>query len=299
MNVDQKLTSSTVYMTFVASILWPCRKQDSFALSTYESEYLSATLAFKEEALWLQQLLEGIEWSTSECQEQLYIDNSSTIDLARNKKKLNTYNNYPHIITTFRSCQKRGLATITHLDLIQKLADGFTYPFEETWHEYLNKRIGIGAACHMPTASRHLGVCQCADNSRQRCPKAIAERRNTALQYRQNTRTVLTKVQYTSAQGDLGYGRRTMCKREGTIDVKRLRGVRLPYQLPFFLPFPLFTFLSLFRPCPFSCYSHCGAHFSITHPLFLHPRTSLLITHRVLRDAAGSSPHQSRANYFP
>ncbi|CAH9115945.1 unnamed protein product [Cuscuta epithymum] len=105
-------------------ISWCSTKQDVVALSTCEAEYIAACYAACQ-GLWLLHLFEELNLKIT-TSVQLYVDNKSAIDLARNPV---FHGRSKHIETRFhflRSQVKKGTIVLSHCSANLQIADGMT-----------------------------------------------------------------------------------------------------------------------------------------------------------------------------
>ncbi|XP_028220359.1 7-hydroxymethyl chlorophyll a reductase, chloroplastic-like [Glycine soja] len=122
-----------------ALISWSSKKEDPVALSTYEAEYIAASLGACQ-GLWLRKMLKEMKIQKKEpvC---LLIDNKSAISLAKN---LVNYGNNKHIDTRYhfiRDKVNKGKIKLIYSKSKDNLADLLTKPLKKAKFEELRKFI--------------------------------------------------------------------------------------------------------------------------------------------------------------
>jgi hypothetical protein len=137
---DRKSTTSIVFFLNSGIITWASQKQKVVALSSYEAEYIAATMAACQ-GVWLSRLLgELIEKPTATV--KLHVDNQSAIELAKNPVH---HERSKHIDTRFhyiRECIEEGKVDISHVGTDGHLADILTKALGHA--KFLEMRLKLG-----------------------------------------------------------------------------------------------------------------------------------------------------------
>jgi hypothetical protein len=80
---DRKSTTGYAFILAGGAVTWSSKKQPTVALSTTEAEYMAITQATKE-AIWLQSLLEQLDFRKSKEVTTIYDDNQGCVALTKN-----------------------------------------------------------------------------------------------------------------------------------------------------------------------------------------------------------------------
>lgn len=138
---DRKSTGGMAFYLNENLITWVSQKQRCVALSSCEAEFMAATAAACQ-SIWLKNVLSQV---TDECTGPvvLYIDNKSTIDLAKNPI---FHGRSKHIVIRYhfiRECVERGEIVIEHVPGDQQRADILTKPLSTVKFEQMRKLLGV------------------------------------------------------------------------------------------------------------------------------------------------------------
>ncbi|XP_074383534.1 secreted RxLR effector protein 161-like [Apium graveolens] len=120
---DRRSTSGMVFYLSENLITWISQKQRCVALSTCEAEFMAATAAA--------------------CQVNLYIDNKSAIDLAKNPV---FHGRSKHIDVRYhfiRECVERGEIVINHISFDKQCADILTKAMATAKFEEMRSLLGM------------------------------------------------------------------------------------------------------------------------------------------------------------
>ncbi|GMI64368.1 cysteine-rich RLK (RECEPTOR-like protein kinase) 8 [Hibiscus trionum] len=155
---DRKSTSGYLFHIGSATFSWSSKKQQTIALSTCEAEYITAAVCTCQafflsntcQAIWLKNILDGLNFA-QEGPTTVYVDNKSTISLARNNVSHGRSN---HIDTKYhfiREQVKNKNVELVYCRKEDQLADSFTKPLKvETSHilkEKLEMEVGFEGEC--------------------------------------------------------------------------------------------------------------------------------------------------------
>lgn len=129
----RKSTSGYLFVVAGGTVSWRSHRQHAVALSTAESEYISATEASKE-MVWLKGFIEELIWKGCLEQPILKIDNKSAISWAENED-ISEYSKHIQIRYHYiRSVVKKGVFKPEHISSKEQLADGFTKALPKRAH---------------------------------------------------------------------------------------------------------------------------------------------------------------------
>ena len=139
---DGKSTTGHIFYLGESPITWCSQKQETFALSSCEAEFMAGTEAARQ-AIWLQDLLSEVTGQQSE-KVVIHIDNQSAIALTRNPvfhgKSKHIHRRY-HFI---RECVENGQVEVEYVQGDKQKADILTKSFRSSsvqgderlhWHE--------------------------------------------------------------------------------------------------------------------------------------------------------------------
>jgi hypothetical protein len=138
---DRKSTSGYVFMLAGGAISWCSKKQPVVALSTTESEYISASAAATE-AIWIRTLLMELGY----CQDRpttIYEDNQSCITISNNPEK---HNRTKHIDIRYhylRQLIEENKIKLEYIDTENQIADLLTKPLPRPKFDKLRKLLGM------------------------------------------------------------------------------------------------------------------------------------------------------------
>lgn len=138
---DRKSTGGMAYYLNESLVSWVSQKQRCVALSTCEAELMAATAAACQ-GIWLRNVLSQI---TSEFVEPitLFIDNRSTMDLAKNPV-FNGRSKHIDIRYHFiRECVERGEVIIKHVSSDLQRADSLTKAMTTVKFERMRSLLGV------------------------------------------------------------------------------------------------------------------------------------------------------------
>ncbi|GJU87151.1 hypothetical protein Tco_1294697 [Tanacetum coccineum] len=143
--VDRKSTSSIC--TFVGCCLtsWFSMKQTAFAISTTESEYVSAGKACQQ-ALWMKQAL--IDYDVRLDDVPIMCDNKGAINLSKNPVQ---HSRTKHIEIRHHFLHdnvQKGHISIEKVPSVDNIIDILTKPLKRESFNYL--RLGLGMMEHIP-----------------------------------------------------------------------------------------------------------------------------------------------------
>ncbi|PKU80616.1 Retrovirus-related Pol polyprotein from transposon TNT 1-94 [Dendrobium catenatum] len=119
---------------------WSSKKQPVVALSTYEAEYIAASLCVCH-AIWLRKLLKEIGYSQGEAT-KIYVDNMSAIALSKN---LVCHKRSKHIDVRFhyiRDQIKGKEVQVEYVKSQDQIADIFTKPLAA--EQFIKLKILLG-----------------------------------------------------------------------------------------------------------------------------------------------------------
>lgn len=138
---DRKSTRGMVFYLNESLITWVSQKQKCDALSSCEVEFMAAT-AVACQGIWLRKLLGEI---TDGCigPVVLYIDNKSTIDLAKNSV---FHGRSKHIDIRYhfiRECVERGEIVLNHVRTDEQRADTLTKALPVVMFEKMRQLLGV------------------------------------------------------------------------------------------------------------------------------------------------------------
>lgn len=137
---DRKSISGFVYMMSGGAVTWNSRKQQTVALSTTESEYMSISCAVQEE-FWLKNLVE--ELLNSSISITLHVDNMSALQLAKNSsfhsrtKHIDVRHHY------IREAMDKNLIQLKHIGTNDMIADILTKGLSKPKIDYLSSKMGL------------------------------------------------------------------------------------------------------------------------------------------------------------
>ncbi|RWS05910.1 gag-pol polyprotein-like protein, partial [Dinothrombium tinctorium] len=137
----RRSTSGCVIMMNGGAVSWLSQKQRSVALSTTESEYISACTSAKE-IVWLRQLLLDLSFNV-EKPIDLYCDNMSAIKLIRNPE---FHKRTKHIDVQYhfvREKYEQRIIDVKFVDTNDQLADILTKPLASAVFLRLRSMIGL------------------------------------------------------------------------------------------------------------------------------------------------------------
>ncbi|KAL4367961.1 hypothetical protein GQ457_05G011320 [Hibiscus cannabinus] len=123
---DRKSTSGYLFHIGSAAFSWSSKKQQTVALSTCEAEYIAAA-ACTCQAIWLKNILDELNFA-QEGPTTIYVDNKSTISLAKNPV---SHSRSKHIVTKYhfiREQVKNKNVELVYCKTEDQLADIFTKP---------------------------------------------------------------------------------------------------------------------------------------------------------------------------
>ncbi|XP_074328334.1 secreted RxLR effector protein 161-like [Apium graveolens] len=138
---DRKSTGGMVFYLNESLVTWVSQKQRCVALSSCEAEFIAATAAACQ-AIWLRNLLTritGEEFGPV----MLYIDNKSTIDLAKN---LVFHGRSKHIDVRYhfiRECVERGEVIVKHIRSELQRANVLTKDLVTVKFERMRHLLGV------------------------------------------------------------------------------------------------------------------------------------------------------------
>jgi len=124
--------------------LWNSKKQTTTALSSTEAEY-TAILHATRQAIWLQNLLEGLGY-TQEEPTVLYSDNQSAIILTRDAQfhaRSKHFDVQNHFV---REKVESGVVDIIYVPTDNNIADVFTKALPKPKHQKFRENLGMLAA---------------------------------------------------------------------------------------------------------------------------------------------------------
>lgn len=138
---DRRSTSGMAFYLSENLITWISQKQRCVALSTCEAEFMAATAAVCQ-GIWLKKLLSHIT-DTTPGPVNLYIDNKSAIDLAKNPV---FHGRSKHIDVRYhfiRECVERGEIVINHISSDKQCADILTKAMAIAKFEEMRSLLGM------------------------------------------------------------------------------------------------------------------------------------------------------------
>ncbi|GJV24234.1 retrovirus-related pol polyprotein from transposon TNT 1-94 [Tanacetum coccineum] len=143
--VDRKSTSGIC--TFVGCCLtsWFSKKQTALAISTTESEYISAGKACQQ-ALWMRQAL--IDYDIRLDDVPIMCDNKGAIDLSKNPVQHSRTKHIEIRHHFLRDNVQKGHISIEKVSSVDNIADILTKPLKRESFNYL--RLGLGMMEHIP-----------------------------------------------------------------------------------------------------------------------------------------------------
>ncbi|XP_074363277.1 secreted RxLR effector protein 161-like [Apium graveolens] len=121
---DRRSTGAMVFYLNECLVTWVSQKQHNIALSSYEAEYMAAAIAACQ-GIWLRNVMMQVTGERIN-PVVIYVDNRSTIDLARNPV---SHKRNKHIDIRFyfiRECIDRGEIVIKHIGGESQRADILT-----------------------------------------------------------------------------------------------------------------------------------------------------------------------------
>ena len=119
----RRSVSGNVFMIGQGLITWKSKKQESVALSTAESEYISASLAATD-AMWIKKLL--LELKIDIGKPVLHMDNQSAIAIANSSGDHNRSKHIDIRVHFLREKVQEGQLVIKHCSTQDQLADLLT-----------------------------------------------------------------------------------------------------------------------------------------------------------------------------
>lgn len=138
--LTRKSTSGSVCMHASAAITWQSKRQQCIALSTTESEYVSAASAAKD-IVWLKRLL--TECDRVDESYTLYMDNMSAMKLVKNPE---FHKRTKHIDVKYhflRDLYSKGEMRIMYINTDEQTADIFTKPLAKSRFTELRSKLGL------------------------------------------------------------------------------------------------------------------------------------------------------------
>ncbi|KAM0989066.1 hypothetical protein FF1_013044 [Malus domestica] len=138
---DRKSTTGFVFFMGDTAFTWMSKKQPIVTLSTCEAEYVAATSCVYH-AIWLRNLLKELSMPQEEPTE-IYVDNKSTIALAKNPV---FHDRSKHIDTRYhyiRECIARKDVQVEYVKSQDQIADIFTKPLRQEDFVRLRNTIGV------------------------------------------------------------------------------------------------------------------------------------------------------------
>jgi hypothetical protein len=138
--VDQKSSTGTCQFLGRSLVSWSSKKQNSFALSTAEAEYVAAS-ACCAQLLWVKQTLSDYGCKFSKI--PLLCDNESAIKLANNLVQHSRTNHIDIRHHFLRDHKAKGDISLRHVSTERQLADIFTKPLDEQRFCALRSELNI------------------------------------------------------------------------------------------------------------------------------------------------------------
>ncbi|KAL8117931.1 hypothetical protein AgCh_015718 [Apium graveolens] len=142
--VDRRSTGGMVFYLNESLVTWVSQKQRCIALSSCEAEFMAATAAACQ-AIWLRNLLKQITGDFVSPVD-IYIDNKSAIDLAKNPV---FHGRSKHIDIRYhfiRECIERGEIIVKHVSTEFQRADVLTKGLTTVKFERMRKLMGVKEA---------------------------------------------------------------------------------------------------------------------------------------------------------
>jgi hypothetical protein len=139
--VDRRSTSGYIFKFLNAPISWCSKKQPVIALSSCEAEYIACAYAACQ-GIWLESLLKDLTIELSE-PIQLFVDNQSAINLARNPV---SHGRTKHIETRFhfiRDQVSKGRIAVTHCSTEVQEADILTKSLKHDRFKEMRNKLGV------------------------------------------------------------------------------------------------------------------------------------------------------------
>ncbi|KAL4377055.1 hypothetical protein GQ457_02G041490 [Hibiscus cannabinus] len=138
---DRKSTSGYLFHIGSAIFSWSSKKQQMVSLSTCEAEYIAAA-ACTCQAIWLKNILDELNFA-QEGPTTIYVDNKSTISLAKNHV---SHSRSKHIYTKYhfiREQVKNKNVELVYCKTEDQLADIFTKPLKADTFYKLKGKLGM------------------------------------------------------------------------------------------------------------------------------------------------------------
>ena len=138
---DQKSITGFVFFFGNTTFTWSSKKQSIITLSTCEAKYVAATSCVCH-AIWLRNLLTNIQIPQKEAT-KTYIDNKSTIELAKNPIY---HDRSKHIDIKYhfiRNWVKEKIVYLMHTKIRDQVADIFTKPLQVKAFQRIRRILGI------------------------------------------------------------------------------------------------------------------------------------------------------------
>jgi len=138
---DRKSTAGFVFFMSGTAFTWVSKKQPIVTLSTCEAEYVAASWCVCH-AVWLRNLLGKMKMK-QEGATQIYVDNKSAIELAKNPVN---HERSKHIDVRFhfiREQVKEGSVELVHVASKEQATDIFTKPLPTVLFEKGKKMLGM------------------------------------------------------------------------------------------------------------------------------------------------------------
>ena len=138
---DRKSTSGYIFLLGSKPIAWNCCKQKFVALSSYEAEYISSTLAMCQ-GIWIRRFMQEL---IGDCVKDfdLCIDNKSAIEISRN---LVYHGRTKHIEVRYhfiQNCMEENKVMLKYVRTDDQLANLFTKPLRITKFLEFQEKIGL------------------------------------------------------------------------------------------------------------------------------------------------------------
>ncbi|GMI76894.1 hypothetical protein HRI_001358700 [Hibiscus trionum] len=138
---DRKSTSRYLFHIGSAAFSWSSKKQQMVALSTYAAEYIAAAECTCQ-AIWLKNILDELNFA-QEGPTTIYVDNNSTISLAKNHV---SHSRSKHTDTKYhfiREQVKNKNVDLVYCRTEDQLADIFTKPLKTYTFCRLKEKLGM------------------------------------------------------------------------------------------------------------------------------------------------------------
>ena len=138
--VDRKSTSCIAHYLRPCFIFWACKKQNSVALSTAESEYVSAALCCAQ-ILWIKQQLRyfGIDYGCV----PILCDNTSAINISKNPVQHSRTKHIDIRHHFLRDNAEKGQIELKFCQTEDQLADIFTKPLPRERFQKIRLELGL------------------------------------------------------------------------------------------------------------------------------------------------------------